>query len=233
MRDQKILVLTSCTAKKCVQSQHPLVWEDFCRGKEWVHKREKSLGTFPAGTLYTGEQHVRLMRAVKKVRAAGVIVEVWILSAGYGLIPEIQMVAPYESTFLGLSPTELKIRAARLELSQKIPTLLNRSDYDLGLILLGEHYLKTFSLGELRLRNPVLILGSGVLLKLPSPPMLNKIVLDFSDTKSFRCGMVGLKGEVAARILSLVADSDKCHLSPLNKAMLLTRYDGPGSHRLF
>lgn len=222
----KILVLTSCTAKKKYTAQ--LCWADFEKGTHLT----KSLKFTPAGEMYTGEQHVRLMRGVKAARAAGVEVEVWILSAGYGLIPETQSIAPYEATFLALPEKELKRRAGILGLPKKVPKLLNRSGYDLKIIMLGEHYLKTFSLADVHSKDPVVILGSQILKERPSPAMLHKIILETEDTRRFGCGLVGLKGEVVARMLGQISDDRKVLITAFNKAMLATRWSGPRQYSL-
>jgi hypothetical protein len=222
----KILVLTSCTAKKKMAAQ--LRWADFEKGTHLT----KSLKFMPAGEMYTGEQHVRLMRGVRAARAAGVRVDVWILSAGYGLIPETQSIAPYEATFLALPEKEVKRRADILGLPKKVPELLNKPGYDLKVIMLGEHYLKTFSLADVRSKDPILILGSKALTELPTPPALYRIILENEDTRRFGCGLVGLKGEVVARILGQISDDRKVLLTTFNKAMLATRWSGPRQYSL-
>jgi|SRR6516162_1265548 len=65
--EQRVLVITSCTGEKAVQSEHSLTKEDFLRGKNHVAARERELECelMSAGTIYTGEQHTRLMRGWK------------------------------------------------------------------------------------------------------------------------------------------------------------------------
>ena len=62
-----------------------LTQTDFARGAAHVQAREQELRDFlrPAQEIYTGEQHVRLMRGVAKARKAGMECAVSILSAGY------------------------------------------------------------------------------------------------------------------------------------------------------
>ena len=58
----------------------------------------------PAGAMYSGRQHLALMRGVAKIRErfGPEAVAVQIISAGYGLISEQQLIAPYNATFRGM-----------------------------------------------------------------------------------------------------------------------------------
>ena len=91
-----ITVISSCTGKKVTSSADQLTWEDFAAGEDHVVQRTKVLEEFtrPAEQMYTGQHHVRLMRGVKAVRELGfATLDLWILSAGYGLIPAGKNVA--------------------------------------------------------------------------------------------------------------------------------------------
>ncbi len=63
----RIVVITSCTGEKAVTHERALTLEDFQKGPEHVKARERELASFmkPAEALYTGQQHVRLMRGIK------------------------------------------------------------------------------------------------------------------------------------------------------------------------
>lgn len=95
----------------------------------------------PAGVMYTGQQHVRAMRGVQAMR--GVLgqqgVDVAIISAGYGLVQESRMIAPYDVTFTGMSWRAIRERGARLGLPRAVRTELR--EYELGFSLLGSAYL--------------------------------------------------------------------------------------------
>jgi hypothetical protein len=88
----RILVITSCTGEKAVTSDQALTLEDFARGSQHVKQREKELKDLmrPAEELYTGQQHVRLMRGVQALRehrnhkGTPLKLDLWILSGGYG-----------------------------------------------------------------------------------------------------------------------------------------------------
>lgn len=66
--------------------------DDFRKGAAHVERREAELSNLltPAEDLYSGQQHVRLMRGIHGYQSANgnkADVDLWILSAGYGLVP--------------------------------------------------------------------------------------------------------------------------------------------------
>jgi hypothetical protein len=91
----RILIVTSCTGEKSVTQERALTLADFEKGAAHVKKREQELKEqlTQAEDLYSGLQHVRLMRGVRAFREAhapngsGAMLDLWILSAGYGLVP--------------------------------------------------------------------------------------------------------------------------------------------------
>ncbi|WP_019139890.1 tRNA-guanine transglycosylase DpdA [Noviherbaspirillum massiliense] len=201
----RILVITSCTGEKSVEDDLQLTLNDFAQGAAHVTAREKKLKhkLVPAEDLYTGMQHQRLMRGVKVARQSGVVqCDLRILSAGYGLVPHDRKVAPYEVTFATMKSVELKKWARQLGVPEAIRRTL-AEPYDLGLILLGEDYLAACELDEsVKLGGPTLLFGGkATAKKLPKLEGMHMTVLANSDATRFSCGMVGIKGELAARLL--------------------------------
>lgn len=138
----RVLVLTSCTGEKASRSDKALRVEDFddpARLRAGEERLTRLLR--PAAVMYTGQQHVRAMRGVQAMR--GVLgpqgVDVAIVSAGYGLIQEGRMIAPYDVTFTGMSSRAIRERGARLGLPRAVRTELR--GYELVFSLLGSAYL--------------------------------------------------------------------------------------------
>ena len=71
----RILILTSCTGEKTVTDPRQLTFQDFRKGAEHVAAREGELAQLltPAEELYTGQQHVRLMRSVRALRTSAAV----------------------------------------------------------------------------------------------------------------------------------------------------------------
>jgi hypothetical protein len=216
----KLLILTSCTGEKVVESPDQLTLDDFRRGATHVAEKEKALKPLlrSAEDLYSGLQHIRLMKGIRAAREAGKLdVELQVLSAGYGLVSSDTMLAPYEATFAGMKGQELREWARALHVPQAISKVLAQP-HDLTILLLGEDYLKACELGDaLILGAPTIALCSGASAKrLPDLPRLHKVVLTNADAKRFHCGMVGLKGEVASRVVTYLS-RQKSNLTELLK----------------
>ncbi|MFC1837201.1 tRNA-guanine transglycosylase DpdA [Thermodesulfobacteriota bacterium] len=209
--------------------------EDFKLGEKHISKKEQELSEhmMPAGQLYTGMQHTRLMDGItefrKKVKSAEV--ELWILSAGYGLIPEEKVIAPYEVTFQGMKVKELRQWADSLDIPSKIRTVLAQS-FDLGVILLGDDYLRTCDLDtEVKLGGPAIAFcGAKSKKTYTTIEGIKPVLLKNADAKRFSCGLVGLKGEITTRLLNKIVTEEIRKFSKLfdSKIDLLSQLDQYG-----
>ena len=132
----KILVITSCTGKKASKPENQLTLSDFQQGPEHLKRREQELSEYflPAEKLYTGGQHIRLMHGVEALRRTDIEVELWIVSAGYGLIPGERELPPYETTFTGMGK-KLGAHAEFLNISTDFRQCVQKP-YDMGPALL-------------------------------------------------------------------------------------------------
>lgn len=224
----KILIVTSCTGEKATESPEQLTLDDFRKGKSHVAMCEAMLESqmLPAESLYTGMQHQRLMRGVAVARGnSGLEINLNIVSAGYGLVPGSQKLLPYEATFIGMKTVEAREWAKHLKLAHDVRDLLAQP-YDLALILLGDDYLQALALdSDVTLGGPtILFCGKGSAAKLPALNGLKPIVLANKDATRFSCGMIGIKGELASRILErIAADSKEVHATVNACSMLLDR----------
>ena len=200
----RILVITSCTGDKGNKSPGQLTVDDFRLGAEHVRAREAELEEYmlPAGEMYTGQQHVRLMRGVTACREGKTAkVDPWVLSAGYGMIPEDRMIAPYECTFRGMKVGEIRSLADVLHVPVDFRNVVSQ-EYDLGLILLGDSYLRACDLTQdVAFGGPTLFFcGTGMQKKLSVIDRVKIVTLSNAEATRFPCGLIGLKGELAHRI---------------------------------
>ena len=151
----KVLVITSCTAKKQFQPDNQLTREDFL-SPERLNRRSRELRRYetPAAQMYTGNGHLRLMNGVKKLRHAfgRGIIDVHIISPGYGLLNEADPIVPYDYTFHGQSQEEIRQRSRELRIRPRVEDLL--SNYDLAFFLLSKDYVTACML-PFRVLNPV------------------------------------------------------------------------------
>jgi len=205
----KLLIITSCTGEKASSPGNQLTLEDFAEGGAHLLEREKELKAFalPAGEIYTGQQHARLMRGIEGARGAkSLSVDLHILSAGYGMIPADRSVVPYECTFATMKTKELRQWADKLQVPQGFRDSVG-AKYDFGLVLLGDNYLDACALdAKVKFGGPTLLFcGTGTSKTLPPMNDVRVVTISNPEAKRFSCGLVALKGELAARVLKGVA----------------------------
>lgn len=203
----RVLVLTSCTGQKAVETDAALSQEDF-EDPARLAAAEDRLRPFmrPAGAMYTGQQHVRAMRGVQAMRTAlgARAVEVAILSAGYGVVAESRSIAPYDVTFSGKSTTAIRTRGARLGVPAAARSLLH--ERDVVFLLLGSDYLSAL--------DPPLPRWEGQRLVYFAKPSESRVRSDSvvvpagkAEAGRYGAGLVALKGRMLELIGAAVSRS--------------------------
>ena len=216
-------MLTSCTNVKLAHGGMRLRQEDFAAGPERLRALHDSMSRdlVPAERLYRGQQHIRLMRGVHAARTAGHEVSVAIVSAGYGLLGGEDLVASYDCTFQGMSSHDRQAWAEHLALPPAVTSALG-DPVDLNIVLLGDDYFRAcVPTGRLpTVSTTVVLCGAQTALRLVPAENVRPVVLSESDTRRFGCGLVGLKGEVAGRLIIRLA-RDPSDLQVLESESLL------------
>ena len=120
----KILFLTSCTGDKKYKPTNQLIQDDFKQiGTDWFSEKEGQLEKYrlPAKEMYTGQQHLRLMRGLDLLREScpEVQIDLKVISAGYGLMDADFPVVPYEVTFSDMRAKELREWADFLQIPSR------------------------------------------------------------------------------------------------------------------
>ena len=142
----KILILTSCTSKKAFNPPNLLTIDDF-KDKTLLKQRTEELAEYKtkAIDMYKGLQHMNIAEGVEQLRTINnLTVDVAIVSAGYGLLLENDIIVPYEITFNNMKSKELVKWASYLNIAQDVNQLIK--DYDIILVALGNKYLKVLEL---------------------------------------------------------------------------------------
>jgi hypothetical protein len=202
----RILIVTSCTGEKIAKPENQLTLEDFQDAKR-LKRGEKSLAAFsrPAEQMYTGMQHLRLMEGVGLLRQklGQSVVDVAILSAGYGLISGGKTIVPYEVTFNDMNKEEIDNWASHLHIHQALEKLLLQGQncvhapYDLVFFLLGENYLRAAGLPlKIPPSQTLIFLAARKSVKTIEELVAKTFILPLSnaEAKQYRYGLVGLKG---------------------------------------
>lgn len=139
----RILIITSYTGDKATVGHPGLQLSDF-QNPERLKHGEGILRELmrPAGLMYTGQQHVCAMSGVRLLRGTlgADAVKICILSAGYGVIDEDRLIAPYDVTFSGMPRPEARWWARQIGAADSIRMRL--PGHDLVIVLLGSLYLE-------------------------------------------------------------------------------------------
>jgi len=233
----KIRIITSCTGKKKYSPPNQLTQTDFEQiyVKDTFSRREEKLGQYRmlAKDLYTGQQHIRLMKGIEEFQAKASNeneIDLWIVSAGYGLVSANTQLVPYECTFQTMPPSEI----IRWSNHLRIPSTAREifcQPADLTLVILGDGYLRALHLDEsTEFVSPTLFLtGLGSQNRVRGKGKIWAYPLSSIDAKRFHCGLVGLKGEVAKRILRWIMihiNNELLTSSDPNESPIINRFFG-------
>ena len=185
---RELVVITSCTATKVPTPD----------GRQ-----------LPAELLYTGQQHLRLMRGIAAYRdarePAGQL-RFRILSAFHGLLHPTSKVATYDHTFSGQPVGTIRREGHDKNVPAELRKVL-RNDFAGGVLLLADPYLRACDLDQhVKLGGPLVSFCSpAVARRMPSIPGLRTIPLTNAEARRFSVGLIALKGELAGRMLSRLA----------------------------
>lgn len=204
----RLLIVSSCTGLKRFKPANGLSLSDFRGGEAHLRAREAELAAYqlPARELYTGNQHREARAGVDLLAAAGVNVAFKIVSAGYGLVDQHDVLAPYETTFGDLGAREADDWAGQLRISQALNAALAQAD--LAVFLLGENYLRAAGLPlDTRPDQALVWLTSAAQArKLPAHAARQAVLgLGNAEARRYGYGSVGLKGFLLRKLAQLAA----------------------------
>lgn len=214
----RTLIITSCTGEKYHKHKNQLLQEDFTNPEHLiVREQELSAYCMAANKMYTGMQHLRLMEGINLLRDkyGSDILDVCIVSAGYGLIPENKKIAPYEVTFNTMNSREIINWARILRVKETLSSVVK--GYDFVIFLLGDKYLRALELPISTFDNQTLLfLASGTSRKL-IPNKQNYFVHEVGqeDAKAYSYGLIGLKGYLFKLLAMEIVSQGKEVLSEL------------------
>ena len=207
----RILVIGSCGKKKSITSTETPTCEDLASiddNREWRKKLGRT--SIRARELYIGNQNRELVNGVDLLRQIEKIeIKFSILSAGFGLVDENDLIPPYDCSFTGMRKLQIQERAEWLNISSDFKELL-ATGFDLVYLALGKNYFLTLG-SDWKNKVETMILGfnralsDGTLLCIPSA---HDIVRAFSQNGHKIHGITGFKGDLL-RILANYALKQK------------------------
>ena len=206
----KILVIGSCTGKKKYKPANQLQQKDFSP-PEHRRQRTEELSAYkaPAAEMYTGQQHRYLMEGLEQLREiyGQAVVDLYIISAGYGLLRECDVIVPYNVTFTGLKERKLLARSDSLQIHERVGTLI--ANYELVFFLLGKEYVKVLQLREKSFRysgttDLIFLLGDSYRGLIPDAPNTHFVPAGTDFAYRLRVTSVALKGFVFKKLCEAV-----------------------------
>ncbi|MHA2384945.1 MAG: DUF6884 domain-containing protein, partial [Candidatus Thorarchaeota archaeon] len=138
----RILVIGSCGKSKLKSSPKSPTCGDI-DSKDAISKWRNQLSDHltPAREMYTGYQSTELLRGVEALRTIDQVeVRLFILSAGFGLLEENELVPPYECSFSQMGKRGIRERSSLLRIEEDYQKL-HESRFDLTYLALGKKYL--------------------------------------------------------------------------------------------
>lgn len=206
----RTLVITSCTGEKLYKPENQLLLNDF-KDKKILKIKEENLSfyKYAAGEMYTGKQHKRLMEGIDLLRNkyGREIIDVNIVSAGYGFIDELKQIVPYEVTFNSMKANEVLEWSNFLDINNKVSEKIK--EYDLVFFLLGDQYLKSIQLplkGTSKDQKLIFLANKASKKVIPNNKPYYRIEITQDDTKDFGSGNIELKGHLFKLISQEIAE---------------------------
>jgi Queuine tRNA-ribosyltransferase len=233
----KILVVTSCTKDKKTPdgiSPHQQLGPDELWDEDTDNRVKRNFDGLEqcrvaAGELYQGRQHLQLMQGVNALRQAfgDAVVDVKIISAGFGLVDEEEKLPPYNATFADQSSAKVMAIAQRLGIPQAMDQLM-QGQYDCAFFLLGENYLLSIGLPFAHTPSfPCLFLsGPSSHKRIPRSMPYRFVRVGQDDSIEFSYNLIGLKGQLFKLFADQIINPD-----PRTPSTLLNR-DASKAERL-
>ena len=179
----RVLIIASCSKKKNVDlnkvrrvlAEHGLNMPSFDTELEDVYRNVLAMFMKPAEEMYGGV-FAKIRKIIQLLRSHGKHVDVYILSARYGLIEGATPIVPYDATLKHMKPSEIRNWAQKLGIAEKLKTVLSQ-DYDLILVVLAKEYahaIKTLLPSLLNNPRAIIVTASSAL---PKHKPINATVL--------------------------------------------------------
>lgn len=178
-----ILIVSSCTSSK--------KYNEECLVKNGL---ESVLCT--ARDMYKGEQHVCVIKGIDYLREhIKEEIDLKIVSAGYGLINENEIIKPYDITFSNKKDYEIKEMSEERNINHDINNIIN--NYDLVIVLLGKNYLKACQFEKIDIKTKIVFFAPTSIKSL-IPKGRNVYMVDAGEMmrNKYGCNMISLKGHM-------------------------------------
>lgn len=202
----RVLVVGSCGKKKLHNNPKQPNCKDIDELNDINYWKQRfPSNCAPARDMYTGPQSIELVKAVDLLRTIhNVEIQLVILSAGFGMLKEEEMVPPYDCSFTTMKMTEVRKRSNELNLKASFIHLINEG-FNLVYLALGKRYLAAIGKDVLSMLRSTTVAfheqESEYLIRIPCAA---DTVKAFSKCGHKIHGVVGFKGDLL-RVLAQYA----------------------------
>ena len=216
----KILVFASCSKTKSVKLPN----QPDCSQLISKESRERFLHMIPekrtATELYRGALNISVTSAVRQLRE-NFTVGYYIVSAGFGIVNENDIVPPYDCSFATMGKSLIVERAEQLEIPQDFKAIVEKEQPDLIYLAMGRNYM--LALGEWDTQLPCKTIAfipsaSDKVITLPADHLIVKEVSSIGSLPIH--GVIGYKGDlllITTRYLKNNPQPDKALMDLINK----------------
>jgi hypothetical protein len=207
----RILVVGSCGKSKLKTILNAPTCSDI-DSKDAITKWRKQLSRYltPAREMYTGYQSTELLRGVESLRTIDQVeVRLLILSAGFGLLEEKELVPPYECSFSKMRKNRIRERSSLLRIEEDYRKL-HKTEFDLTYLALGEKYLTALGDDFLSYTRGTTVMFDDYRMKerVVYVPSSSKAVRAFSEHGFKIHGVVGFKGDLLRILAEYALEQD-------------------------
>lgn len=207
----RILVVGSCGKSKLKTSLNAPTCSDI-DSKDAITKWRKQLSRYltPAREMYTGYQSRELLRGVESLRTIDQVeVRLLILSAGFGLLEEKELVPPYECSFSQMRKNRIRERSSLLRIEEDYRKL-HETEFDLTYLALGKKYLTALGDDFLSYTRGTTVMfdDKGMKERVVYVPSGSKAVRAFSEHGFKIHGVVGFKGDLLRILAEYALEQD-------------------------
>lgn len=194
----RILVVGSCGKKKLYNNPEQPTCHDIDTQRDisfWKKRFPKFCA--PARDMYIGPQNAELVKAVDLLRTiVDVEVQFIIVSAGFGILQEQDLVPPYDCSFSRMKMVEVRKRSKEQKLWSSIIDVANRG-FDLVYLALGKRYFAALGKDALsKLQIPTIMFHGQESDRLIRFPCSAQTVKALSKRDHKIHGVVGFKGDL-------------------------------------
>ncbi|MFW9795137.1 MAG: DUF6884 domain-containing protein [Candidatus Thorarchaeota archaeon] len=194
----RVLVVGSCGKRKLYNIPEQPACRDINIKHDINHWKRKLLKHLvPARDMYTGHQNTELVKAIDLLRTiTNIEVQFCIVSAGFGMLQEQDLIPPYDCSFTNMSMAEVRMKSQELKLQSSIINEIDNG-FDFVYLALGKRYFVALEKDALsKIQVPTILFHgpeSDLLIRIPSSA---QVVKAFSRRGHKIHGVAGFKGDL-------------------------------------